>query len=125
MANNDFTVSVTGTSYNNRQGKLWNLRKNAANAYVTFTREPKNEADPNAIKVIAHIKGQRPFDIGYLKKEVAAELAPVIDAGYARPWIHGFETKVTTYKGKKFVNCMVNLKLIPMQRAMAVEYETE
>lgn len=118
----NFKVNVTGTSYNNRQGKLWNLRKNADKAYVSLSREPKNPADPNAIKVIAHIKGQRPFDIGYLPAKVAKELAPVIDNGSARPWIEGFETSVTTRNNQKWVLCNIVMRLIP-NYAVNIAYE--
>lgn len=114
MANtNTFKVKVTGTSYENRQSKIWYLRKNAANAYVTLNRNPQNPADPNAIAVIAHVKGQRAFRIGYIPANVAAVIAPVIDQNTARPWIEGFETIVTTRNGKKWIMCNIIMRLIP------------
>lgn len=119
---NNFKVNVTGTSYNNRQGKLWNLRKNADKAYVSLERMPKNEADPNAIKVIAHVKGQRPFEIGFLPANVAATLAPIMDSQKARPWIEGFETSVTTYKNQKWVICNIVMRMIPVY-AINVNYQ--
>jgi hypothetical protein len=46
---------------------------------LTLQRDPGNEHDPNAIQVLA---GGR--QIGWVPRELAAELAPQIDAG--RPW---------------------------------------
>jgi len=51
---------------------------------VDLVREPENQFDPNAIKVILaeHTPG---LHIGYLSREIAAMLAPQIDEG--RIWL--------------------------------------
>jgi HIRAN domain len=46
---------------------------------LVLRRDPGNEHDPNAIEVLA---GQQ--QIGWVPRELAAELAPELDAG--RPW---------------------------------------
>lgn len=43
---------------------------------LPMTRDPANEKDPNAVKV-----SFRGDDIGWVKKEIAAELAPLLDQG--------------------------------------------
>jgi hypothetical protein len=47
---------------------------------LNLEREPGNEYDENAIKVIEPESGEF---IGYVAKEIAAELAPHMDAGIA------------------------------------------
>ena len=78
------TVKVAGTTFEKRQGKLWNLRK-AENAgekcYCTLRREPKNDRDTNAIAVIAHIEDGATCKIGYVPANVACWLAKRMDAG--------------------------------------------
>lgn len=72
-------VKVAGTTFNNRQGKLWNLRKNEKDAYVMLRREINNEHDKNAIAVIA-VTGKTHAKIGYVPANVALWLAPKLDA---------------------------------------------
>jgi hypothetical protein len=55
------------------------LEAPALGAALLLRRDPGNEHDPNAIAVLA---GED--QIGWVPREVAAELAPEIDAG--RPW---------------------------------------
>jgi hypothetical protein len=43
---------------------------------LTLEREPTNKEDPNAIKVL-HERGH----LGYIGRELAAELAPAMDRG--------------------------------------------
>lgn len=81
------TIRVAGTTFEGRQGKLWNLRK-AENAgkhvYITLRREPNNERDKNAIAVLAHIEDEKKivaFKIGYVPANVACWLAKRMDAG--------------------------------------------
>jgi hypothetical protein len=51
----------------------------ALGAPLELRRDPGNEHDPNAIQVLA--EGEQ---IGWVPRELAAELAPELDAG--RPW---------------------------------------
>src|SRR5580765_652242 len=44
-------------------------------------REPKNEHDANAIKVILKTKPYDGFHIGYVPRQIASVRAPVLDAG--------------------------------------------
>jgi len=45
-------------------------------------RDPTNEYDPNAIKVIIGSSKQEPLFCGFIAKEVAEEMAPLLDSGY-------------------------------------------
>ena len=54
------------------------LEAPALGAPLTLRRDPANEHDPNAIQVLA--SGEQ---IGWVPREIAAELAPEIDAGAA------------------------------------------
>lgn len=76
-------TKVAGITYNNRQRVAWA----AASAYARhercwfeLRREARNEADGNAIAVIAHA-GKMHAQVGYLPAADAARLAPVMDAG--------------------------------------------
>ena len=75
-------VKVAGTSF--RQEQVWALRK-AENAYLTLRREPKNENDPKAIKVLAHAtsKGGKKsvYCVGYIPKNKNIYMADDMDAG--------------------------------------------
>lgn len=76
-------MHLTGVTFANRQGKLWALKK-ADTAYLTLKREPNNEHDPNAIKVLAHTITNnkiKVFEIGYVPAEKAKWLAPAMDDG--------------------------------------------
>lgn len=92
-------IAVAGVTFENRQGKLWNLRKaeNAGqNVYCSLRREPKNERDTNAIAVIAHTENSN-FKIGYVPANVACWLAKRMDNGLV---VRAYATD----KGAKFVH---------------------
>nr|XP_022335215.1 helicase-like transcription factor [Crassostrea virginica] len=50
------------------------------NEMVALEREPQNKYDRNAIKVVNVVRQQ----VGHIKREMAAALAPVMDRGWAR-----------------------------------------
>lgn len=119
MTNKDLTIKVVGVTFNNRQHKLRMLRDNANRAYVTFDRERNNQYDSNAMKVIAHVKGMRPFDIGYVPKEIAKTLAPVVDNDTIKVYIKNFELSACKIDGKKIITCKVNTRLYPKTKKAA------
>lgn len=77
---NKIEFNIAGTTFEGRQGKLWNLRKHDKGAYVMLRREKNNKYDPNAIAVIA-VTGKTHSKIGYVPKDKALWLAPKMDAG--------------------------------------------
>lgn len=76
-------MPVAGISFNGRQGVAWGFRK-ASNAngksWLELRRESTNEYDENAIAVIAHTETFH-AQVGYVPKELAGQLAPIMDAG--------------------------------------------
>jgi hypothetical protein len=69
-------------------GVKYGQRRQHITKYVRFgskfklEREPDNEHDPNAIKVLLPVrKGQHHLDIGYVPAKIAVDLAPRMDAG--------------------------------------------
>lgn len=80
---NTMKVRAAGTTFENRQERLQFLRQFHPNDLtVTLEREPDNEFDSNAIKIVVHIKPiSRRTVIGYVPKGLARELSKVIDLG--------------------------------------------
>ena len=73
---------VKGTTFNNRQRLLRRLSLYPINKItLRIERELGNLFDPNAIRIIAKVKGKGEADIGYISKELALDLAPIIDLG--------------------------------------------
>ena len=76
------TMKLAGVSFDNRQGKLQNVRT-AKSAFLTVRRDKKNEKDPNAVKVLAHTTSKNGkksvFCIGYIPAEKAVWVANALD----------------------------------------------
>lgn len=72
-----FYTKVVGVTFEGRQGVVSSLE---AGTPVELRRQPHNPVDPQAIAVTT-LAGQQ---IGFLRKQIAAELSPCIDAGTAR-----------------------------------------
>ena len=77
------TIRVTGTTFENRQERLEFLKQfRPEDLSVTLEREPENQHDTKAIKVVVHIKPlKRRTTIGYVPKGLARELSKVLDTG--------------------------------------------
>lgn len=68
-----FHTKIAGVSFEGRQDVLAGLREGAG---LELRREPKNEYDPNAVAVFYGT-----LQLGYIKRGIAAHIAPVIDGG--------------------------------------------
>jgi len=68
---------IAGTS--RRQKWVWHLENDTP---VYLEREPQNPYDPNAIAVYAEIPHHGHKQIGYIPREIAADIAPYLDQGY-------------------------------------------
>lgn len=79
-----FEVGVAGVTFEGRQSILSALydAQAAHNAQLTadLEREPDNRYDPSAIKVMVSTAAHR-VHIGYIPRNLAARLAPKLDAG--------------------------------------------
>jgi hypothetical protein len=74
---------VYGTTFDGRQVVLKRLAQYPEKDIILkFEREPDNQFDSNAIKIIAHVKSKGSAAIGYVSKNIAANVAPMIDAGF-------------------------------------------
>jgi len=82
---------------------------------LQLEREPENEYDPNAIKVLYTSLSGMSEHIGYVEREIASFVAPWMDEGheYSAKFLHFITSRNTNYPF---------LKLIPTPTAQA---ETE
>lgn len=76
-------TKVRGVTFGDRQHVLKKLaRRGLADISARFQREPENPADASAVRVIlVHEPSGRTYHIGYLSRERADRVAPLIDAG--------------------------------------------
>lgn len=79
----EISVKVKGTaSADNRQKALERLTHyNVSDVMFRIAADTTNEYDSNAVAVIATVKGKGSFLIGYLPKELAADVSPMLRAG--------------------------------------------
>ena len=81
----EISVKVKGTAATEqRQEALAHLTQYSPEL-VSFrvAGEPANRYDPNAVAVIASVKGKGSFLIGYLARELAANISTLLRAGLA------------------------------------------
>ena len=75
-------TKTAGVTHGNRQALLNRLaRYSAEQISVTLRRESENAADKNAVQVIAAVKGKGSAFMGYLNRQLAAAIAPLLDKG--------------------------------------------
>lgn len=73
---------AAGVTYGNRQKLLSRLaRYTAEQITITLRHEQGNRFDRNAVQVVAGVKGKGSAVIGYLNRQLAAVVAPLIDKG--------------------------------------------
>lgn len=96
------------------EGMFVGKRREHAQKYVKrgsnfdLTREPENPYDRNAILVELPVRGgQYKIDLGYLPKEIAAEVAPLMDAG--TQFKATFRTNIINDKTGKLIHLYLNL----------------
>ena len=77
-------TKTAGVTHGNRQQLLARLsRYSPEEITIKLNREPENVADKNAVQVIAAVKGKGAAVIGYLNRQLAAAIAPLMDKGKA------------------------------------------
>lgn len=122
-------VKVAGTTFDNRQGKLWNVfkaEKAGKKVQMYLRREPKNERDEHAIAVIARIEDGAFAKIGYIPADKARWMSTYMDNGLTVR-AYAPEKGAKFVHGNKNVNLGVTLKVvyeIPA-KAVAVAEATE
>lgn len=105
----EISVKVKGTAANGkRQQALEHLTKyDPANVSFRVAAQPTNPADSNAVGVIATVKGKGSFLIGYLARELAANISQLLRAGLA---LLSWGTVTGGYEPYMYYGARVNLK---------------
>jgi len=89
-------VRVAGVTYNNRQNVLAQM---TGNEPCMIVPEPENLHDKNALGVWVALKGER-FHVGYVPREVAAEIAPLLEGEKVIATLRGIVGGFTTFDGE-------------------------
>ena len=75
-------VRAAGVTHGNLQTLLNHLtRYKPEDITVTLQREKNNTHDRNAIQIVAAVRNKGAAVIGYINRELAAALAPLLDKG--------------------------------------------
>lgn len=72
-------VSITGSSF--YPGATDAIKRFMPGLPLILTREPTNKYDPNAVAVNFTHKTGKVYKVGHVPRGLAAELAPLMDAG--------------------------------------------
>lgn len=75
MSTRTIVSKVSGVTFEGRQSTIAQLRGNEPCRIVP---EPTNKYDPNALAVHVAVKGEIKH-VGYIPKELAAQIAPLLD----------------------------------------------
>ncbi len=101
-------TKAVGVTYGNRQTLLDHLTRYAPeDITVTLQREQGNTADSNAIQIVAAVRSKGAAVIGYINRELAAAIAPLMDKG--AEIVSRF--KAVTGGGAPYMNYGFNLEL--------------
>ena len=75
-------TKAAGVTFGRRQGLLDRLsRYNSEDITIKLQRETDNEHDPNAVQIIAAVKGKGSAVMGYIGRELAKVIDPLLDKG--------------------------------------------
>lgn len=75
-------TKAAGVTFGRRQGLLDRLsRYNSEDITIELQRENGNAYDPNAVQIIAAVKGKGSAVMGYIGRELAKVIAPLLDKG--------------------------------------------
>ena len=75
-------TKTAGVTHGNRQKLLARLSRYAPeDITITLNRESGNTHDSNAVQIIAAVRGKGSAVMGYLNKQLAAAIAPLLDKG--------------------------------------------
>jgi hypothetical protein len=73
---------VSGVTYGTRQRALQRLEKyNLGMINITLERDADNTYDVNAVKVMVNVNSSRRYHLGFIPRDLAALLAPLLDKG--------------------------------------------
>ena len=111
---------IKGVTFNNRQNYIAYLLKHPK-SFLVFSQEKDNKYDANAIAVGAYNPESKKYvPIGYVPKEIAKDISPLIDRGY-KIYTHKYE--VTGGYGYKF-GVKVSISLYMPRENTNIAYAT-
>ncbi|MBR1433039.1 MAG: HIRAN domain-containing protein [Ruminiclostridium sp.] len=77
-------TKAAGVTFGRRQGLLDRLNKySPEDITITLQRESGNAYDPNAVQIVAGVKGKGSAVMGYVGRELAKVISPLLDKGKA------------------------------------------
>ena len=77
-------TKTAGVTYGKRQALLDRLtRYSSEDITIELQRESGNQYDRNAVQIVAAVKGKGSAVMGYIGRELAAVIAPLLDKGKA------------------------------------------
>jgi len=101
---------VNGVTYGTRQRALRKLEQYSADAIgVTLEREAGNAYDVNAIRVMVNVGSGAQYHLGFLPRDLADLLAPVMDKGVqlaAR-----FKSVIGGYEGRENRGALIAIEM--------------
>lgn len=75
-------TKAAGVTFGRRQGLLYRLNKyRPEDITITLRRESGNAYDRNAVQIIAAVRGKGSAVMGYINRELAQAIAPLLDKG--------------------------------------------
>jgi hypothetical protein len=102
MASSKLELEVVGMNHRLTISTLQNLADDVP-LHCTLEREPDNEHDPNAVRVIVIEKPWRKahggLHVGYIARATASVIAPRMDEG-KWPYVDAWLTEIDREKGK-------------------------
>jgi len=101
---------VSGVTYGSRQKALGRLEKYGAGVInVSLERDGNNTYDANAIRVMVNVGNGAQYQLGFIPKDLAALLAPLLDKGIqlaAR-----FKSVTGGYEGRETRGALIAIEL--------------
>lgn len=114
MKNTTTKFQVKGVTFENRQNYIHYLMKQN-NIHFIFSREPENKYDKNAVKILGYVPATKKcVPIGYVPKEIAKNIAPMLDKGMA-VYTHSYSAG---YTYNKYVNMTLEISLYQPRKAI-------
>jgi hypothetical protein len=80
------TLNAVGVTFANRQTALQHLTRYPRHRITTYlVRDRSNQFDTNAIAIRVQVAGKGSYTVGYLPREWASVIAPLLDRGMTVP----------------------------------------
>jgi len=101
---------VSGVTFGTRQKALKKLEKyDTGVVNVALERDEANTYDVNAIKVMVHVGSGDMYHLGFLPKDLAATLAPLLDKGIELTTI--FRGVTGGYEGRETYGALICVQM--------------